>query len=113
MAAENGTALRSAPLAAARPASAASPERGEQKQRKSLLRRLLRDEEEFLAGIAEREKERAEIQAAMARPEAYADGARMKSLKERLSRAAEEEAKLQTAWEETSRRIDALRKEEG
>ncbi|MCL1818490.1 MAG: ABC-F family ATP-binding cassette domain-containing protein [Spirochaetaceae bacterium] len=110
-AAEDGTALRSAPPAAARPVP--SPERGEQKQRKTLLRRLLREEEELLAGIAGREKERTEIQAAMARPEAYADGAKMKNLKDRLSRAAEEEAKLQAAWEEASRRIDALRSEEG
>jgi ATP-binding cassette subfamily F protein 3 len=90
---------------------ASSPDRGEQKRRKSLLRRLKREEEEILGRLSALEERRALIQNDMARPEVYADGAKIKRLKEDLARAEEEEKKLHAEWEETERQIESLRAE--
>jgi ATP-binding cassette subfamily F protein 3 len=91
--------------------SACSSSREEQKRRKTLLRRLEREEEEILDRLSALEGRRALIQNDMARPEVYANGAKIKSLKEELACSEEKEKKLHAEWEETERRIESLRAE--
>ncbi|MDR3200693.1 MAG: ABC-F family ATP-binding cassette domain-containing protein, partial [Spirochaetales bacterium] len=66
--------------------AAAAPGREEQKQRKALVRRLQRAEEEILARIGTLEARHKEIMDDMTRPETYADGGKMKTLKDELAR---------------------------
>ncbi|MDR1933200.1 MAG: ABC-F family ATP-binding cassette domain-containing protein [Spirochaetales bacterium] len=83
--------------------------REEQKQRKALIRKLERREEEILARIGGLEARQREIMAEMARPETYADGGKMKNLKDELERAGQQEAALHAQWEQAGAQLEAAK----
>lgn len=70
------------------------------KRRKAEKKRLERREEELLAAIEADESAKAALQAAMAEPENYADGAAMKRLQAELTAIEAKIARDIAAWEE-------------
>jgi ATP-binding cassette, subfamily F, member 3 len=107
-----GGAARAAP-GLTRPVSTVQLERQEEKRLKSELRSLEKDEERCMAGLEELERVRREIEADMARPEAYSHGERMRELRKRHeeNRQAHETATGQ--WERMDQRISDLRRRLG
>jgi len=84
-------------------------ERQEEKKLKSVLRSLEREEEELLKRLEALEEARREIEASMARPDAYADGARMRALDRAHMLNQEEHAEAMTRWEAIAARIGELK----
>ena len=81
------------------PAQAAGTDsRREEKQLKAALKRLGREEEEILAALEELHREASGLEEAMARPENYQDGRKMKELKERLEANRGRQEELTSRW---------------
>jgi ATP-binding cassette subfamily F protein 3 len=111
-AAQDGTedlAARTRRPDAERSPTATQAQRSEEKKMKSELRALEREEMEILARLDSLESVRKETEDAMARPEVYADGNRMRE----LGRAHQENARMHqeenVRWEETAARIAELK----
>ncbi|MDR1316795.1 MAG: ATP-binding cassette domain-containing protein [Spirochaetales bacterium] len=85
-------------------------EREEKKRRQALVRRLERREEEILALLSGLESRSREIRAALEDPHVWADGARMKALKEELAGNEREQAVLHTDWEKTCGELEEAKK---
>ncbi len=90
-------------------ATATQMERQEEKRLKSELRALEREEGILIQQLEELEAVRREIEESMARPEAYANGGRMKELRKRHEENHERHAQSMARWEEVDSRIGALR----
>ncbi|MGA2615451.1 MAG: ABC-F family ATP-binding cassette domain-containing protein [Spirochaetia bacterium] len=94
---------------AERSPTATQVQRSEEKKMKSELRALERGEEEILVRLDSLESARKETEDAMARPEVYADGNRMRE----LGKAHQENARMHQEenmrWEETAARIAELK----
>ncbi len=89
--------------------SAAQAQRIEDKRLKSALRGLEREEGEILAALESLEAARRQTEDEMARPEVYADGARMRELGKAHERNAREHREKTERWEEICARISELR----
>lgn len=85
--------------------------RRDNKQKQALLRRLQREEEVLVEKIAERERQRAEIQAQLSLPEVYTQGQKVKKLNEELKEAEQSLDILQTQWMEKAEELEEARKE--
>jgi ATP-binding cassette subfamily F protein 3 len=97
-----------APSAKGSPPAASAPgqrptafSRDEEKRSKAEDRRRAKREEELLALIESLEKEKRDTEAAMALPENYSDGAKIKALAAGLARVEAEIRGATLAWEET------------
>jgi len=75
-------------------------QREQAKQRQTLLRRLEREEGEILATLEKLEKEKAALEAELARPEVYSSGEKAKAVKQKLDSIAGELEVKTTEWEE-------------
>jgi len=89
--------------------TAAQRERREEKRLKSALRTLEREEEVVLAMLEALEGERGEIEGAMARPDAYADGGRMRELSTRHGENQRTHGEAMARWEELAARAGELK----
>jgi ATP-binding cassette subfamily F protein 3 len=79
------------------------------KQRQALIRRLERQEAEYLAALEELEQEKSHLEAELAKPEVYSSGEKARAVKAELDRIS---AALETAtakWEETARELEEER----
>jgi ATP-binding cassette subfamily F protein 3 len=90
-------------------ATATQMERQEEKRLKSELRALEREEGILIQLLEELEAARREIEESMARPEAYANGGRMRDLRKQHEENHERHAQSMARWEEVDSRIGALR----
>jgi ATP-binding cassette subfamily F protein 3 len=110
-AAEGAAAAKPAPPAARPEPGAAGPGTGgarrEEKQLKSRLRRLLREEEEIVARLEGLHHRAAELEQRMSREEVYRDGELMRALQRELAENREREELLQQQWE----RLEAEKQE--
>jgi ATP-binding cassette subfamily F protein 3 len=98
-----------APRGAQAAATATQMERQEEKRLKSEQRTLERDEAALLLRLEEIDTERAEVEVAMARPEVYADGARMREITRRHDELAAAHAEAMASWERMDRALRELR----
>jgi ATP-binding cassette subfamily F protein 3 len=114
---ENEAAAETAAGAAGPPAAgsgAVEPERGnsarrQEKQLKTLERRLKREEEEIMDGLEALHRQAAELEQLMSRPEVYQDGERMRKVKRELAETRKQEEILQQRWEGLVAEQQALR----
>jgi len=89
--------------------SAVQVQRIEDKRMKSTLRALEKEEEQILARLDSLEAARKETEDAMARPEVYADGARMRELAREHDENARMHQEENRRWEEVASRISELK----
>ncbi len=94
---------------ASRPVSTVQQERQEEKRLKSELRALEKEEAGLLGELEQLEAARREIEETMARPDVYADGARMRELRRRHDEMHERHAAAMARWEEVDARLAALK----
>ena len=85
-------------------------ERAEEKKLKSALRTVERQEAELLAELESLEKEKTEIEHAMAQPDAYAKGDRMRELTRSHGANQARHAKAMARWEDLAAQADELKK---
>jgi len=89
--------------------SATQVQRLEDKRMKSTLRALEKEEEQILARLDSLEAARRETEDTMARPEIYADGARMRDLAREHDENARMHQEENRRWEEVASRISELK----
>ena len=96
---EAGEAAEAAPSRPQAPATTTQLERAEEKKLKSALRAVERQEVELLAELESLEKEKAEIELAMAHPDAYSNGERMRELTRSHESNQDRHEKAMNRWE--------------
>jgi ATP-binding cassette, subfamily F, member 3 len=93
----------------AKAASATQLERQEEKKFKSEMRALEKEEGLLMEELEKLETARKAIEASMALPEVYSNGARMRELRTRHGENAGEHARVITRWEQVDARLGNLK----
>jgi ATP-binding cassette subfamily F protein 3 len=92
------------------PATGTQLERAEEKKLKSAVRAVERQEAEVLAELEALETEKTAVEHAMAQPDAYANGGRMRELTRDHEENLRSHAAAMSRWEELTAQADELKK---
>jgi ATP-binding cassette subfamily F protein 3 len=82
------------------------------KQRRNALQKIKRQEETLMSRIEELDTEHQRLQALLADPEVYADGERIREVKDQLQRCESEQEKLTEEWQELEEQRSTLETEQ-
>ncbi|MBO4438156.1 MAG: ABC-F family ATP-binding cassette domain-containing protein [Spirochaetaceae bacterium] len=80
----------------------------EEKRRKNEKKRLEREEEQLMNEISEAEEEKAALEAELALPAVYSDGAKSSAVQKKIEEAEQKIEKLNARWEECAAALEAL-----
>jgi ATP-binding cassette subfamily F protein 3 len=82
------------------------------KQRRNALQKIKRQEETLMSRIEKLDAEHERLQAQLADPEVYADGERIREVKDQLQRCESEQEKLTEEWQELEEQRSELEAEQ-